>query len=301
LSQGSFFDSGESSAEAQDEGLQLVLRWLLAHRKWKEDGLGLEGQFARAIRKAIDEVIDGARTGRFLYSQLETQEKTYVGTRIEIVVRTELGLNFGQHLDTEIAGQEVDIKWSAKGSWMIPTEAVGEICLVLCGDEETKTFSVGLVRCTEDRLNTGQNKDKKRTLSRAGREAIKWLIKDGYLPISFLADLDRETRDAILAKPAGQARVRELFIRQPGRIVPRDVIPTLATQVDPMRRIRRDSSDRLGGMKILSGHYEISRKSAALLGFGSLRREDYVSVPLSDLDRLPSELRNELTKSKGEP
>jgi hypothetical protein len=295
LSQATIFDPDEPSV-GRDEGLERVHRWLLNHPRWTEDDLGLEGHFARAIRKAIDEVIDGARTGRYLYSQLETQEKTYVGTRIEIVVRTELDLDFGRRLDTEIAGQEVDIKWSAKGSWMIPTEAVGEICLVLRGDEDKRTFSVGLVRCSEDRLNAGENKDKKRTLSATGKRGISWLIENGHLPVSYLADLDDETRRAVLAKRAGQARIRELFTRVPGRPVPRDVIPTLATQVDPMRRIRQDSSDRLGGMKILSGHYEISRRSAALLGFSPLGKNDYVSVRISDLERLPQELREKLLK-----
>lgn len=281
----------------RDQGLEEVHRWLLDRKREAHSDTGLEGRFARAIRKAIDEVIDGARTGRFLYDQLETQEKTYVGTRIEIVVRTDLDLQFGRRLDTEIAGHEVDIKWSAKGSWMIPTEAVGELCLVLRGNERTRSFSVGLVRCAEGRLNAGQNKDKKRTLSGVGREAIMWLVRDGHLPVSFLADLDKETRDAVLAKPAGQARIRELFIRVPGRAVPREVIPTLATQSDPMRRIRQDASDRLGGMKILSGHYEVSRKSAALLGLGQLGKRDYVSVRVSDLSRLPSELRERVLKS----
>src|SRR5688572_11594423 len=120
-----------SPSHDADAGLRAVREWLVEHLDRVGDGLDLETLFARAIRKAIDEVIDGARTGRWLYEQLEPQEKTYVGTRIEIVVRTELGLEFGERLDTRMAAEEVDIKWSAKGYWMIPTEAVGELCLVL--------------------------------------------------------------------------------------------------------------------------------------------------------------------------
>ena len=51
--------------------------------------------------------------------------------------------------DEFVADHEVDFKWSATGSWMIPTEAVGELCLLLCGDEVGGTFSVGLFRCSE--------------------------------------------------------------------------------------------------------------------------------------------------------
>jgi len=277
-----------------DAPLVEVYEWLLGHPGRLKANLDLEAIFARAVRKAIDEVIDGARTGRYQYEALERQEKAYIGTRIEIVVRTELGLERGGKLDTLILGHPVDFKWSARGSWMIPREAVGELCLLLCGDEAGGTFSVGLVRCTADRLNRGKNQDAKRTLSKAGKEHIRWLVRDGVLPVSFLATLDPAAREAVLAQPAGQARVREFFLQVQGRPVPREVIPTLAVQVDPMRRIRRDKSDRLAGMKILSGHYSVSREAAALLGHGPLGRRDYVSVPLEELEKLPPDLRNRL-------
>jgi restriction endonuclease NaeI len=277
-----------------DEALEEVFGWLHEHPQRAGDGLDLEATFSRAIRQAIDEVIDGSRTGRYRYEELESQEKAYIGTRIEIVVRTKFKLEPEGRLDTVIAGHEVDFKWSAKGGWMIPTEAVGELCLILCGDEVGGTFSVGLVRCTDERLNPGKNKDGKRTLSKAGKREITWLVKDGGLPASFLSTLDPETRDAVLAQPAGQARVREFFTRVTRQPVPREVIPTLAVQADPMRRIRKDrSGESLGGMKILGGHYNASRKAAELLGY-ALAKGDYVSVPISELDSLPAEIRHEL-------
>jgi hypothetical protein len=280
-----------------DSAADEVLNWLRAHPDRVGDGLGLDALFARAIRKGIDEVIDGARTGRYRYDQLESQEKSYIGTRIEIVIRAELELAHGKKLDTEIAGHEVDIKWSAKGGWMIPTEAVDELCLVLKGDERKQTFSVGLVRCRSESLNPGRNKDQKGTLSSLGRDNIAWLVRDAYLPVSFLAELPKATRDAILAQPPGQARVRELFKRVPGRPVPREVIPTLAVQVDPMRRIRQDSTDRLGGMKVLSGHYKISREAADTLDYGPLSKRDYVAVPVEELATLPKGVREKLVKN----
>jgi hypothetical protein len=277
-----------------DEELEAVWAWVQGHPRRVKDGLGLEAVFARAVRKAIDEVIDGARTGRYRYEELERQEKAYIGTRIEIIVRTELGLEREGKLDTVIEGHAVDFKWSAGGSWMIPREAVGEICLLLSGDEAGGTFSVGLVRCTEERLNKGKNQDSKGTLSKAGKKAIRWFVKDGLLPVNFLATLDPEVRGAILSRPAGQARVREFFLLVSGRPVPREVIPTLAIQADPMRRVRRDKSDRLGGMKILSGHYEVSRTAAELLGYDILSKRDYLSVPTKELRKLPLDLQKGL-------
>jgi len=280
--------------EALDQPLEDVWDWLQDHPRRAKDELDLEATFSRAIRQAIDEVIDGSRTGRYRYEELESQEKAYIGTRIEIVVRTEFELEPEGRLDTVIAGHPVDFKWSAKGGWMIPTEAVGELCLLLKGDEVGGTFSVGLVRCTEERLNTGANKDGKRTLNKAGRASIRWLVKDGHLPAAFLSTLDRETREAVLAQPPGQARVREFFKRVTRRPVPREVIPTLAVQEDPMRRVRQDKhADGLAGLKVLSGHYKVSKEAAELLGY-DLTKRDYLSVPLEELRALPVDLRRRL-------
>lgn len=282
------------TAEGPDQPLEDVWNWLVDYPRRAKEELDLETTFSRAIRQAIDEVIDGSRTGRYRYEELESQEKAYIGTRIEIVVRTKFELEPEGKLDTVIAGHPVDFKWSVKGGWMIPTEAVGELCLVLKGDEVGGRFSVGLVRCTAERLNKGANKDKKRTLNKAGRAAVRWLVKDGHLPCSFLSTLDAETRDAVLAQPPGQARVREFFKRVTRQPVPREVIPTLAIQEDPMRRVRQDKhADGLAGLKILSGHYEVRKEAAALLGY-ELTKRDYLSVPLAELRKLPPDLQRRL-------
>jgi hypothetical protein len=289
------FDQLQIDPPPADEALEAVRAWILEHPRRSRSGLSLEAVFARAIRQAIDEVIDGPRTGRYRYEELESQEKAYIGTRIEIVVRTEFGLEPEGKLDTVIAGRPVDVKWSAKGQWMIPREAVGELCLVLKGEEAGGTFSVGLVRCTEERLNRGENQDRKRTLSKAGRKAISWLVRDGALPADFLSTLDEETRAAVLARPPGQARLREFFLRVTHRPVPREVIPTLGVQKDPMRRVRQDrGAQGIGEVKVLSGHYEVSRRAADLLGYGPLSKRDYLAVPIEELAALPADLREDL-------
>jgi hypothetical protein len=283
------------STVAPDQASEDVWSWLQDYPRRAKEGLDLDATFSRAIRQAIDEVIDGSRTGRYRYEELESQEKAYIGTRIEIVVRTKFELEREGRLDTVIAGHPVDFKWSARGGWMIPTEAVGELCLLLKGDEVGGTFSVGLVRCEDEWLNPKPNKDGKRTLNKAGRAAIRWLVKDGHLPASFLSTLDEETREAVLAQPVGQARVREFFKRVMRQPVPREVIPTLAVQEDPMRRVRRDRGGAsLDGMKILSGHFKVSSNAAEQLGYEPLTKNDYMSVPISELRSLPPELQREL-------
>jgi len=280
--------SGEP-VSAVDDALDEVERWFRAQSDH------LEELFGEAIRQAIDEVLDGARTGRFLVSDLETTEKTYIGTKIEIVVRSALGLQREGPLDTLVAGHTVDIKWSATQGWMIPTEALDELCL-LVGTRSSAplVFDVGLLRCTAERLTKRPNRDKKRTISAAGKRHIRWLIQGGVLQPNFLATLDDDVCGAVLAESSGQAKVRRLFTLLVGTPIPRDAIETLAQQRDPMRRLRSDQSDRLPGLKIFSSHYSDNQLAVRLLGYGDMPRDTFVAVPRDRLSELPEDLRQRL-------
>jgi Restriction endonuclease NaeI len=44
-------------------------------------------EIPRLLRQAIDEVIDSYRSSRFTVAELEKTEKTYLGTKIEILLR----------------------------------------------------------------------------------------------------------------------------------------------------------------------------------------------------------------------
>lgn len=261
-----------------DPALDDVERWIRGKTS------DLRALFAKAIRQALDEVIDGGRTGRWSIAQLEKTEKTYIGTKIEILVRTALELPREKPLDTVIAGHPVDIKWSSvRSTWQIPTEAVDEICLLVAGDEVRGTFEVGLLRCSDPFLNPGMNKDGKRTISKDGRAHIRWLVAGGALPPNFLSTLDPALREAIMAEPPGQARVRKLFTLVQKTPVPRLTIETLAQQRDPMRRIRKDKRDRLGGLRVLGGHYDKTNSIAQALGYPPLAKDEYMSVPRGEL------------------
>ena len=85
--------------------------------------------FRELVRRALDEVIDGPRTGRFQLQQLEKTEKTYVGTKVEIIVRAALELDRGTRADVMVGTVPVDIKWSQDLQWMIGKETVGTVCL----------------------------------------------------------------------------------------------------------------------------------------------------------------------------
>jgi hypothetical protein len=256
------------------------------------------GTFGNAIRQSIDEVLDGPRTGRWGFEQLEKTEKTYVGTKLEIVLRTALELEPGPTLDLQIVGNPVDVKWAMNSSWQIPMEAVGEICLCVGGRHDLSRFQVGVVRCDEAYLNRGSNRDKKRTLSKAGRATMRMLIDDAEIPSNFVADMDNVLRRRVMSEPTIQARVTRLFQELPYEPIPRGAIATIArTTGDPMRRLRADSGveDPLGGMRILSAKY--GNQLVAALGQKTLRQNEFMSVTLGEIEALPTAARESLSST----
>lgn len=245
-------------------------------------------KLGQAVRDAIDEVLDGPRTGRYRLAELAKTEKTYVGTKVEIVVRTALDLDPGPILDLEIEGHPVDIKWAMNSVWQIPQEAIGHLCLCIGGLDNLSRFQVGLVRCTEERLNRGENRDRKRTLSALGREEMRLLVPSSPLPVNFIEQMDDDLRIAVMDEPTIQTRVTRLFTVLPRTPIPRNAIATVArTMGDPMRRVRADARNNnpLGHIRILSARYHNAVVQA--LGYPRLEPDEFMSVPKSEIAALP--------------
>lgn len=267
----------------------------VAERVEELSGPDVVATFGHAIRQSIDEVLDGPRTGRWGFEQLEKTEKTYVGTKLEIVLRTALELDPGPSLDLEIDGNPVDVKWAMNSAWQIPMEAIGEICLCVGGRQDLTRFQVGVVRCDEENLNRGSNRDQKRTLSKAGRATMRMLVDDAEIPSNFVADMHEDVRRPIMGEPTIQRRVTRLFKELPYVPIPRGAIATIArTTGDPMRRLRADSGvdDPLGGMRILSAKY--GNGLVVALGHDALRRDEFMSVPEADIESLSEAARTSL-------
>ncbi|MGI8829803.1 MAG: NaeI family type II restriction endonuclease [Candidatus Limnocylindria bacterium] len=250
--------------------------------------------FAQLVRKGIDEVLDGPRTGRWDFGQLEKTERTYVGTKLEIMIRSALGLERGETMDLVIAGHEVDVKWSMTSAWQIPEEAHGHLCLCLGGMHLLTAFQVGLVRCRPEYLNLGRNKDRKTTLSKAGREAMTMLVPPSELPQNFVATIDPEVRERVVAHRTIQARVSALMRALPYTPIPREAIRTVArTEGDPIRRLRADAhhGDPFDGFKVLSARY--GNAIVRALGRDPLKPDEFMAVPVADIERLPVDVRRE--------
>ncbi|WP_052863595.1 NaeI family type II restriction endonuclease [Streptomyces niger] len=294
-----------SRGVSSDPGVEAVRAWFVGQKDYVN-------RFAQAFRKSIDEVLDGQRTGRYdLYvkegdGRVEKTEKTYLGTKVEIVVRAEFDLGYGSPMDYMIAGQHVDAKWTMGKTWTIPKEAMGHICLVMRADDRTREFQVGLLRITEEVLNVGLNGDEKRGTSAASRAGISWIVKDGKLPANFLLNLKNESPEKIQAifrasdeyrgsGNGGQLRVNELFRQVPGQLVDRTTVVTVATQHDSPKRVR-DARKHLRpeGIVVL-GHTRPAPRIAEALGLPIPERGFWVSARLAVVpegDARPSEVIN---------
>ena len=106
------------------------------------------------IRDCIDRVIQTPKTARLLYSDLQNSEKTYIGTAVEIDLRSSLALKRGTGLDLSIAGYDVDVKFSQAYGWALPPEVVDKPCILLSGNDKRALFSMGVMVMTESLLES---------------------------------------------------------------------------------------------------------------------------------------------------
>lgn len=239
------------------------------------------------LREAIDIVIDTPRTGRRMYEELEKTEKTYIGTRVEILVRSFFRLPKGK-LDLSIMGEDADVKFTTKDNWMIPREAVGKLCLGIAADEQRSKCYFGLFYADEPYLTAGGNQDKKRQLSSVGFANIMWIFCNHPLKPNFWRTISPDVAERVSRQPSGNARVMALFREVQDRPISRDVVEATARQKDFMRRIRADNGkgarDQLAreGILLLSGAYD--GKIIDSLGMQPVERNEFVShrvTPLS--------------------
>jgi hypothetical protein len=245
----------------------------------------LQSVTAQLIRRAIDEVIDAPRTGRLTLDECEKTEKTYLGTKIEILFRQSIGQPKGQALDLSIAGIDVDIKHSIARSWMIPGEALGKVCLLINENERTARFNMGLIVCRAGNLTAGGNRDKKLQVSAVGMANVRWLVADQPYPRNIWQEFDQALLQRIIAHRGGAARLAELFRNMLFRPIPRSAIPAVAPQLDPLKRVRANGGARdilkPEGIAVLWGSYD--RHLIARLNLPPIFGDEFLSVrPRSD-------------------
>jgi hypothetical protein len=236
----------------------------------------------QGLRFAFDEVIDGPRTGRYCIDQLEKTEKTYIGTKVEILLRNALRLDRGSKLDNLICGHEVDTKFSLSGNWMIPREAIGELCLLVEANDAQGKFSIGLLRALPEVLRVGNNQDSKTSVSSQGRQLIRWLLFNQDMPRNLLLGLDPITRSRILTPTSGVQRMRALFTHVTGQLIPRATILQVGQQKDSLKRARELKAVLANeGRLVLCATYEEDSNQFRQHGFDHFAPDDWLSLVTS--------------------
>ena len=226
-------------------------------------------------------IYNGQETGRYRWDQLMKTEKTHFGTLFEINAQREFRFEGGDTTDFRIVGHQVDAKWSqTDGGWMLPPEVFGEIALVGTGDDATSSWSVGLIRVTDDVRREKGNRDKKSRLNPLGKSSVRWLWRDAPLRPNVLLQLPRPTVDYCFSSRFGTQRTHELFRVAEGMIVNRNAVATVSRQLDAQKRVRYNGGSRSAlapeGYIILSGVYHAHLAEA--LDVPVPLADEYVSV-----------------------
>lgn len=252
---------------------------------------GAPGRLAQEVpallREVVDDVIQTPRTGRRSYDELEKTEKTYIGTRVEIMLRALLSLPRGR-LDAIVAGHDTDIKHTMGNNWMIPREAIGHPCILVAADEVRARCHFGLIVARPEYLTASANRDAKKSISAAGFAHIRWVFADHPYPPNFWRGIPAASVERIVSGRTGNDRVMALFREVLDVPITRETVEGVARQKDFMRRIRSDGGrgtrDLLAaeGILLLSGKYDAPLIRALGLPIG-----DFVAhIPASEEERL---------------
>ena len=196
---------------------------------------------AAVVEEAANYVLDGDRTGRYQWSQLSGREKALLFTEIvpRLMHRQFVLDDTTGPYDFTLDGINFDLRCSTtRNRWTFPPELEGALVVVIHADDASGRFGYGVVRVTSEHLNAARNRDGKRTLSQAGREAIRWVHEDHAFTTSVLPRLEDTDLNVILGQNTGQARVKELLQRAQGTLVSWNDIATVCRTPDPRRRLR---------------------------------------------------------------
>lgn len=238
-------------------------------------------KLGQIIRDAVDYVIDAPTLHRYRIEDLEPDEKTAIGKRIERLMRFEFGFPRGEKLDLHLANEEVDIKTTLNNNWMFSRSSHGHINLLLAYDEGRATFKLGLAHVSPDKLGA-KNRDQKQSLTAAHRGEISWIFENVSYPENFLATLPSQTLKSITQQSAGTLRVAQLFRFVKERPIPRHAICSVANQKDPLKRVRSNGGARdivwRAGILVLAGTSKAD-KQVALLTLGvRLEKDQMISI-----------------------
>lgn len=239
--------------------------------------------FPLLVQAALDFVLDPVRTGRNRLAQLDNVEKTFIGLKVEHLLRDGLEAPKGIR-DLVLAGYNVDVKNTVGTSWawMIPPEtyAVEEPCLLAALDEVRREVWLGLFIARESYLGK-ENRDRKRGILTGSYRNILWLVRAAPLPPDPWEGLDMARFREIRKIRTGNARVATFFRENLRRATNRRVLQALLfPQIDYMKRLRSNGGAkdilRDEGIALLSGAYN----SGAIerLGLPRIGGDEFIAI-----------------------
>jgi Restriction endonuclease NaeI len=281
--------------------------------EWFETEDDARERFRWALRDSLDELLDGQRTGRWAYQHLSKTERTHLGTVVEVNLTKEFEFSDGHDLDWQIAGRDVDCKFSKDlGGWEIPMEMylcadhgmrqgkANHIALLTWFDDTTSRWAAGLITVTDRRLRwklqnneRAYNRDNKRSLANLSAVHVHWLWGglQTDLPRNRLLHLDDDVRGRVLSPElSGQKRVDQLFREVQRQIVGRVTVLTVAQQDDAPKRVRDARVSLRGEGIVILGHQDSHPTIAAALGLPVPVKGEWIAVriaPVSDYDARP--------------
>ncbi|MEQ1697865.1 MAG: NaeI family type II restriction endonuclease [Hyphomicrobiaceae bacterium] len=275
---------GNSVVDEQHQDFQILARIRAEVERKAGGGDRLRLELPNLIKNAVDFVIDPVRTGRTSMEELDKVEKTFIGLKVEHFLRDWLDVPKGLHRDLQIDGLEVDIKNTIGTTWMIPLETYRdeEPCLLIATAKFDGRCWLGLVVAREAYLG-GENRDRKRSITEAGRRNILWLVEDVPYPPSRWAGINMTRFRALRCIKGGQKRAAPFFRENVGRVVHRSILEALLhDQYDYMKRVRGNGGARDDlepeGIAVLSGVYD--RDKAEALGI-CLAKDEFVAVRIA--------------------
>lgn len=254
----------------------------------------LEATIPEKILGAVEFVVDPVTTGRTQLAQLDKVEKTFVGLKVEHVLRALLDAPKGIQRDLRLAGREVDVKNSVgkSWSWMIPPETYRQCdpCLLAAIDEARREVWLGLFVARPEYLRVGVNRDAKRSILADSYKHILWLLHAESLPRDPWAGIDMARFLELRKMEGGSERAASFFKDHLRRPIPRSVIQALLfDQRDPMKRLRAG-----GGAKDILKHQNIAlvsglyyRPLLAQLGLPQVGNDEHIAIDAAT----PSELQ----------
>lgn len=247
----------------------------------------LEEDFPAFVREVIDSIIDPVRTGRTRFEELVNVEKTFIGLRLEHVLRDMIDVPSGLR-DLVIDGMDVDVKNTVRDNWTIPPETYRdeEPCILIRSNETELRCWLGVVFARDAYLNPGKNRDGKRSLSKQGKANILWILDGLPYPPSHWTGIDTERfRELRRDIKFGTKRACAFFRAHLGLKVHRSVVQALLhDQHDYMKRLRGNGGarDHLAGegIALLSGVYDAPL--AREMGYGILAPDEVLAVTPQD-------------------